>query len=56
MDFLFYKQALNNKKCYLEKHNGDEDKINFVCTLAEKYEIQDFIFICQLIINYVLSF
>ncbi|MDR5587142.1 MULTISPECIES: methyltransferase [Clostridium] len=40
MSKYFYKQALNNKKCYLEKHNGDEGKIKFVCTLAEKYQIQ----------------
>lgn len=40
MNQYFYKQALNNKKSYLEKHKTDEDKINFYCTLAEKYEIQ----------------
>lgn len=40
MNQYFYKQALNNKKSYLEKHKTDEDKINFHCTLAEKYEIQ----------------
>lgn len=40
MNTYFYKQALNNKKFYLEKHKIYEDKIKFICTLAEKYEIQ----------------
>lgn len=40
MNRYFYKQSLNNKKSYLEKHKTDENKISFMCTLAEKYEIQ----------------
>lgn len=40
MNTYLYKQALNNKKNYLEKHKFNEEDINFVCTLAEKYEIK----------------
>ncbi|NFO15252.1 methyltransferase [Clostridium botulinum] len=40
MNKYFYKQALINKKYYLEKYNSEEDKINFVCELAEKYEVK----------------
>lgn len=40
MNNYFYKQALSNKKAYLEKHKKDEDKINFVCAFAEKYDIK----------------
>lgn len=40
MNNYFYKQALNNKKYYLEKHKEDEEKINFICTFAEKYDIK----------------
>ncbi|MDO4536063.1 MAG: methyltransferase [Clostridium perfringens] len=40
MNNYFYKQALNNKKSYLENHKEDEEKINFVCTFAEKYDIK----------------
>ncbi|EES50698.1 SAM-dependent methyltransferase [Clostridium botulinum] len=40
MNKYFYKQALINKKYYLEKYNIDENKINFVCELAEKYEVK----------------
>lgn len=39
MNNYFYKQALSNKKFYLEKYKEDEEKINFVCTFAEKYSI-----------------
>lgn len=40
MNTYLYKQALNNKKNYLEKNKVNEEDINFVCTLAEKYEIK----------------
>ncbi|NFO02635.1 methyltransferase [Clostridium botulinum] len=40
MNKYFYKQALINKKYYLEKYNIYENKINFVCELAEKYEVK----------------
>ena len=40
MNTYFYKQALDNKKSFLEKHKIDESKVNFVCTFAEKYDIK----------------
>lgn len=40
MNKYFYQQALNNRKGYLEKNRGDESRINFECTFAEKYEIK----------------
>lgn len=39
MNNYFYKQALENKKSYLEKHKKDEEEVNFTCILAEKYII-----------------
>ncbi|MGL5575935.1 MAG: methyltransferase [Sarcina sp.] len=41
MNKYFYKLALNNKKAYLEKNKVDEDKVNFECTFAEKYEVKE---------------
>ncbi|MGL5069553.1 MAG: class I SAM-dependent methyltransferase [Sarcina sp.] len=41
MNKYFYKQALSNKKDYIEKHKACEDKVNFVCTFAQKYEIRE---------------
>ncbi len=40
MNKYFYKQALSNKKSYLERHKECEEKINFICDFAEKYEIK----------------
>lgn len=39
MNKYFYKQALENKKSYLKEHKRNENEVNFICTLAEKYEI-----------------
>lgn len=39
MNNYFYKQALENRKSYLEKYKKDEEKVNFICILAEKYII-----------------
>ena len=41
MNKYFYKQALSNKKDYIEKHRVKDDKVNFVCTFAQKYEIRE---------------
>lgn len=41
MNNYFYKQALNNKKSYLEKYKEDEENINFICTFVEKYNIKE---------------
>lgn len=41
MNTYFYKQALSNKKSYLSKTKAESDKINFVCTLAEQYQIKE---------------
>ena len=41
MNKYFYKQALSNKKDYIDKQKVKEDKVNFVCTFAEKYEIKE---------------
>lgn len=40
MNKYFYKQALINKEKYLEKHNVSNEKVDFVCILAEKYNIK----------------
>lgn len=36
----FYQEALENKKRYLHKKRGIEDKIQFCCCLAEEYPIE----------------
>ena len=36
----FHKQALINKERYLEKYDIKQDKINFICALAQEYEIK----------------
>lgn len=40
MNFNFIKDALKNKKNYLNKYKNKEDKITFLHTLAEEYEIR----------------
>lgn len=40
MNAYFFKQALSNKKCYLSKTKAQNDKIDFVCTLAQEYQIK----------------
>ena len=40
MNTYLYKQAVNNKKSYLKKNKVCEEEINFICTLAEQYEIK----------------
>ena len=37
----YYQEALYNKEKYLAKHKACADKINFICTLAQKYNISD---------------
>ena len=41
MNKYFYKQALSNKKDYIEKQKVKEDKVSFVCTFAQEYEIKE---------------
>ena len=41
MDENFYNQCMENKKEYLKNNKREEDKINFLCTLAQEYEISD---------------
>ena len=41
MDTKFYNQCIENKKGYLKKNKREKDKINFLCTLAQEYEIND---------------
>lgn len=41
MNNYLYKQCLNNKKSYLKNYNENGEKIEFVCTLAEKYPIKE---------------
>ena len=41
MDEIFYNQCMENKKEYLKNNKREEDKINFLCTLAQEYEISD---------------
>lgn len=40
MSNYLYKQAINNKKSFIQKHKANEEKIDFVCTIAEQYEIK----------------
>ena len=41
MDENFYNQCMENKKEYLKNNKREEEKINFLCTLAQEYEISD---------------
>ena len=41
MDENFYNQCMENKKEYLKNNKREDDKINFLCTLAQEYEIGD---------------
>lgn len=40
MNRYYYEEALNNKSTYLKSHKLKEDKIKFVCCLAEKYTLK----------------
>ena len=42
MDEIFYNKCLENKSKYLENNNKEENKINFLCTLAQEYKISDY--------------
>ncbi|MBS4220454.1 class I SAM-dependent methyltransferase [Bacillus sp. FJAT-49711] len=39
MNEELYREALENKKRFIKKHRSGNDKIQFLCSLAEKYEI-----------------
>ncbi|MBE6049107.1 MAG: methyltransferase [Clostridium sp.] len=39
MNNYYYEEALHNKSNYLKKHKKKEDKISFLNTFAEKYQI-----------------
>ncbi len=39
MNKYYYEEALDNKAAYLQNHKAKEDKINFLCCLAEEYKI-----------------
>ena len=41
MDENFYNECIKNKKDYLTNNKREENKINFLCTLAQEYKIQD---------------
>ena len=41
MDEIFYNQCMENKKEYLKNNKREEEKVNFLCTLAQEYEISD---------------
>ncbi|WP_294351867.1 methyltransferase [uncultured Clostridium sp.] len=41
MNNYYYEKALHNKSEYLKKHKNKEDKISFLNTFAEKYEISN---------------
>lgn len=40
MNKYYYKEALENKETYLQNHKTKKDKINFLCCLAEEYEVK----------------
>lgn len=40
MNKYYFEEAMTNKKSYLQNHKTKEDKINFLCCLAEEYEIK----------------
>lgn len=42
MNSFFYKEAVENKKNYLKKHNKKKDNINFVNCFAEDYNINPY--------------
>lgn len=39
MNTFFYKEAIDNKRSYLKKHEKNNDKINFLNCIAEEYNI-----------------
>lgn len=39
MNTFFYKEAIDNKRGYLKKHEKKKDKINFLNSFAEEYKI-----------------
>lgn len=40
MNKYYYEEALDNKEAYLRSHKIKENKINFICCLAENYEVR----------------
>lgn len=40
MNKYYFEEAIANKKSYLQNHKTKENKINFLCCLAEEYEIK----------------
>ncbi|MEG2934903.1 MAG: methyltransferase [Clostridium sp.] len=42
MNKYYFEEAMTNKKNYLQNHKTKEDKLNFLCCLAEEYEIKPY--------------
>lgn len=40
MNKYYFEEAMTNKETYLQNHKTKESKINFICCLAEEYEIK----------------